>query len=724
MKKNIISYIAIFATAALAFASCGKDKADVGAEGKGKLTFDMTFGGGDATRSAVEAPDGILIRIVRNDISAVVYKFTDPEDERLKDLWLSTGQYTIIVEGGVSDIYSFDGPFYKGTEVFSIAANEVTPVSVKCTIQNALFKVAFDNSVKDFFSQYGASLFPVADNADVKMTFDNTDEVGENGFTVKTAYLMLGKSQTSIDWKFEGVHTDYGSLSKEGSIINLESGKRYNLTIRYTPAKGELGLGFSIMIDDTLDEQSHNIGIFQRPRISPVGGWLFSDTHQQGDRDEYEMGITASSDIASITLSGSVFGDTGVNVLAEDFSMGGVEVDKVNGAYYGLTFTYELFREMFLELNEVTITVVDSKSKSNDTVFKINITEISGPIGSLTPFAAGDTNIWAKHAYVRGTISGHDDTTEAKLAYRLAETEDAWLYADAVIDADGKIAGTVVGLASSSTYQVTLVLNGKRMGSGITFTTDIVLQPENAGFEGWNDNGGKVTWYPYAQGGSKYWDTANDGLKLATTSETKNPTMWVEDKRPGSAGTKSAKMNSRYVTIDAFIYKVSKFAAGNLFSGSFAGVSTSPQGGKVDFGRPFTARPSALKGWYKGFSGVVDKVESNPHINVGDTDQYQIYVCLTTWDGVHRLETWRTETFIDFNKDDIIAYGEMSSSEHVENWTEFSIPITYKRTDIRPTYILMVCCSSKYGDYLSGSTSSWLQVDDFELIYDENIVTK
>lgn len=54
----------------------------------------------------------------------------------------------------------------------------------------------------------------------------------------------------------------------------------------------------------------------------------------------------------------------------------------------------------------------------------------------------------------------------------------------------------------------------------------------------------------------------------------------------------------------ASCYAVVKFAAGNLYTGSFAGLTG--LNAKLDFGIPYACRPTTLSGYYKYNSGVVD----------------------------------------------------------------------------------------------------------------------
>jgi hypothetical protein len=239
-------------------------------------------------------------------------------------------------------------------------------------------------------------------------------------------------------------------------------------------------------------------------------------------------------------------------------------------------------------------------------------------------------------------------------------------------------------------------------------------QLPNGGFDGWT----KVTlgsilkrdvWYPYADAATQFWDTANEG---ASTVSSNNITMYDEaDKRPGTAGTRSVKMQSKYVLI--------KFAAGNIYSGKFGGVSGTSA--TVNFGRPFTSRPAAMTGWYKASPGVMDYADAASGKSVGDQDEYQIYVMLTNWAEPRLVNPADAGSLIDFGADYVVGFGQISdagvdTSKPVTEWSKFNIPITYKSNET-PTYIVVVACASKYGDYFTGSTSSVLQIDDFELIY-------
>lgn len=272
-----------------------------------------------------------------------------------------------------------------------------------------------------------------------------------------------------------------------------------------------------------------------------------------------------------------------------------------------------------------------------------------------------------------------------------------------------------------------------------TVTTDIVWELPNGGFEEWTDPQDPPTpkrkyWLPYLlEGGTPYWDTGNKGSTSLSGSD--NITLPSDDVRPGSAGTKSARLSSKWVVL--------KFAAGNIFTGEY--FATKGTNGVVGFGRPCTHRPTALKGWVKFKGGKINRVGDAPvgtEIIKDQTDENAIiYIALGTWTpekyGVEvefggstnyygtadvpvAVYTNNKSSFFNPNGEDVIAYGEKVMTEDIDAWTEFTIPLVYKdnATNLQPTHLMIVCSASRWGDYFTGYDKSVLCVDDFELVYD------
>ena len=392
-------------------------------------------------------------------------------------------------------------------------------------------------------------------------------------------------------------------------------------------------------------------------------------------------------------------------------SIEGVE----KGKQYNLTFTYtkgtpEGDFTFDIEVIKTTEDVED------------NIIFEADPTGVA---AVGKWDVWAKHATLYANVAESEFGSEGIAIQVRAAGTDAWTAFEASKAGDNLFKAVATRLGPETTYEYQLVVNGAAIGSPKTFKTDYVAMIPNPGMENWNNNEG---WpMPYASGENAWWGNGNKAADMAglIISESDGSTY--------TEGSKSAKLSGKQIKI----LTIDKVAPGNLFSGYFVGtVGTS--GGKVNVGRPFTARPSAMKVDYKYTCGKITHNEGGPandnaSHNVGDPDRCHIYIALGDWNyktygGTAecpvQLNTTDPSTLFDPNSDAVIAYGELVRGESVTDWTEAIIRLTYKDTERRPTHIIISCTSSKLGDYLTGSYNSTLWVDNFELIYDEQVVTE
>lgn len=112
-------------------------------------------------------------------------------------------------------------------------------------------------------------------------------------------------------------------------------------------------------------------------------------------------------------------------------------------------------------------------------------------------------------------------------------------------------------------------------------------------------------------------------------------------------------------------------------------------------------------------------------VSKGNMDVCSIFIILSK--GTYQVKNTDVTTLLTEekvkNNDQFIAYGELPASECVSTngqWTKFNIPLKYKEQFFgeKPTHLIIVCTSSKYGDYFTGGAGSTLYLDDFELDYD------
>ena len=320
---------------------------------------------------------------------------------------------------------------------------------------------------------------------------------------------------------------------------------------------------------------------------------------------------------------------------------------------------------------------------------------------------------WAKRIwlYAEGR-SG----VELGFKYRKAGTEE-WLAVEDITINGGNFSGCVSGLDTRTEYEV-VAFSGENFTNVVSVTTEDVWSLPNAGFENWSTNGGVV--YPYAADDAPFWGSGNDGAAMASTTLTE-PT---EDVRPGSQGKYAASLQSK----KAAIMGLGKFAAGNIFLGEFGGLVGLD--GLVNFGRPCSARPVALRGWVKYNCGTIDEFgkapTARPDLKKGDNDEGQILIAVGNWSAAEYggsescpvvVNTKDESTFFNKSGKNVIGVGEMILTESTDGWVEFTLPLDYVTTSEVPTHIIIVFTGSRFGDYFTGSTQSLMLVDDLELLY-------
>lgn len=296
--------------------------------------------------------------------------------------------------------------------------------------------------------------------------------------------------------------------------------------------------------------------------------------------------------------------------------------------------------------------------------------------------------------------------------YRKANDTEWIAVPSSDIEMDGTDFSTVLTGLTPETKYVCRAKVGDIEGGKVEFTTLGEVEIPNMGFENWSQNGKVIC--PWAEGEETFWDTGNKGS--TTVSENDNITMGVNEPRPGSSGSTAAKLESKAI--------VGVMAAGNLFIGKYK--ETLGMNGLLGFGRTFQTFPTKLTGYYKYTQATIDKTSKGYEHLQGQPDTGIVWVALVSGnpdsDGTYvEIKTDNPNNngkYFDKNADYVIAYGEMNINETVPDYKKFEIELEYRRTDVVPSGILIVCSASKLGDYFTGGVGSTLWVDDFALEYD------
>lgn len=347
--------------------------------------------------------------------------------------------------------------------------------------------------------------------------------------------------------------------------------------------------------------------------------------------------------------------------------------------------------------------------------------------------------IWAAHATLHADV---DATEYANSTVQFAYSSDgsAWTTVDGVNDSEGTWKADINGLTPSTTYTYKLLIDDVQVGEEKTFTTEAAPKLPNGSFEYVSNVSGESYYKFYdpncgvEDGSYMFWGSGNgegsEGVSGSASMGIVITTIDTGDKKDGNQSV-LCKNNSI----------VGMLTAGNLFTGQFAGlVGTS--GGKVNFGRPWTSRPTALRIWCKYQTGKINILKNESlGVTKNDYDRAQVKVAIGTWDykkyggtknsPVH-INTTDASTFVDFFTDpntiangDLIIYNDgymlnhgAKVTETTSEWVEYIIPLDYRQLSAYPTHIVISCATSQFGDYFTGYDGGKLWIDGAELIYE------
>lgn len=527
----------------------------------------------------------------------------------------------------------------------------------------------------------------------IKSTHDFANDVSFKGT------ITLSPGQYSIH-----AHSDNWDGSDSGfdapyyvgfTNVNVEAKKLVKAKITCTQANVKLTINFdshfkesfqnaNVIVTSKHDEitpRNFHMGSETKPAYFPVGDinlQLFV-TNKKGESHVMSRDITdvKARDHYIITYK-----------LAEAGTMGGINI-KVDDATKTYTYTIEVPRK------------------------------------SSTALATNKANAWSTFAYLSGAViskTSQFDKTKVSLLWKPsnAETWNTVPFSELTEGDNDNYTYTLLGLTPNTSYTYCLSYtdnDNQTKSPEVKFTTEQQLGIENNTFDNWYKS--DKVWYPNAQG-SSYWGTSNSG-SAGVMGEDYNVTTGITE---GAYEGTSAQLQSMYVVL--------KFAAASLFTGKFVGM-IGTNGAKLSWGVEFASRPTALTGYMKYTTDKVDRGDQPTGVGAPEKDKEndacQIFCALLTQPlkvaNAANDAGYELSTSFDWDNDPrIIAYGELTQNTNDSAWKQFTIPLKYHTLTEQPKYMLIVCSSSKWGDYFYGSTSSKLLLDNFEFVYGNSPIVK
>lgn len=418
---------------------------------------------------------------------------------------------------------------------------------------------------------------------------------------------------------------------------------------------------------------------------------------------DYEWTITAQQDIERyVTFAGQI-GETAIDVpgrrvvlyVPETADRSALELTSFKlGPEGHTTCSPALEKGQKLNVTEPLEVKVESWGVTETWTIYVDVTE------ALVTTTQADA--WVNVLWVYGAA---DESAQNGFEYR-EKGQESWIpVPEAQITRNGGTFSCYIPHVKALTSYEVRATSEENKGNEMTVTTGAAELIPDASFDQWWQNG-KV-WCPWPKDGTSWWDTGNTG---ASTLGQSNVTPSTDT--PTGQG-QSAKLETRFVGIGS----IGKLAAGSIFAGSFRKVDGT--NGILDFGRPWTARPTRLHGYFKYVTAPVNYASDEFKSLIGKPDACHLWVALIDQDTPYEIRTNpRNRQLFDPTGPSVIAYGELIYDKNTDGWQPFTIELKYYDTSRVPKYVLITTAASHYGDYFTGGTGATLWVDDFSFSYD------
>lgn len=750
MKKYLIFGASLLGIAALS--SCSDTfTPSVDGDGEGRLMLKATVNSDVVVKTRAGETNDELAKSTKiwiSNASGALYKYNSIDEVPTAGISLLSGSYIAEAWAGDSVSASWDSRYFTGREDFRIEKGQTTAVNITCKIANTLVSVEYEDKVTELLTDITLEVGhdKATGTRNPTVTFDQ-----EKVDAGAKAYFMTNSRSKDLLYTLRGTLTSNGQpFEFAGKLEDVARATEYHLIVKHNDQEDEQlgGAWITIVVDESEVDCEDEITITTPPAISGVGFDLSQPVSGLvGELPRRSLWIASAAQLTEVELQSPAFA-TIPDLGGDDFELLGMS-ERVSALLEeaGINYIYTEhpeetdndFTEMKINFEQkflnslpegdytVTVKATDANGRTAVSSFRILPTNAKVMIQDIDPDAMTTTS---RSAVVSGIIM-RDDVTNFGIQYRELGTQQ-WTKVLATgsngISARGasRASGDVytvqlTDLKPATTYQAAAFCDDFESTVYGQFTTEAEPQLPNAGFEDWctaSDN----ALMPSADPNDYYWDSGNHG----SITMSKNITEQATDLK--HSGNSAIKLSSQFVGISLFGKPVGKFAAGNVFTGKY--LDTQSMDGVLGWGRSFSARPKALRVWAKYIPAAVTDADAanTDGVKVGDMDRGIIYVALMDdnksaynsekWPVIVKTKSDERKLFKDYDSQ-VIAYGEhvFEGATAGDGLIEIVIPIDYRRTDIRPSNIVLVASASKMGDYFTGGPSV-MYLDDIELIYE------
>ena len=673
----------------------------------------------------------LAVTVSETETGKVVRTVEDHRTLADEPMVLPEGKYTVLAYAGDNIQAGFDSPYYEGTTEVTVEAGAEAQAELTAAIANVKVTVSRSETVTQSFTSFSVTV----SNGQAHGSLEYADEtLSSEGYFPCTGTLSWVLSITSSDGR---------SYTLSDDIQDVQPKEHYNI---HFDVDGEVfvdkgGLSSSsikVTIDSRVNESEHTvtipIGTAVEPRIREMSGLVDTRPDDAGEDYErpasYELRLT-EADIAAntpglfrieseaglnrVVVRGmAAFSDSSLPDSLNLFDPNIALLYKASAAEAGMTWTDGVqtgakemqvdFRPLFATLPvgtyDLSVSALDRQRQY--VLCRMVITVLPDMEVQLEEVEEGD--VWSSFANVSAEYKTESEPAGMTFQYRKTGDADWTVFpADQLVKEGRKFSAKIAGLEPGTGYEVWAITDAEQNEVNIaSFVTEEETQLPNFNFDSWSDSGHSAN-----AEGTSFWDSGNEGASTLNKYPTSQETSYV---KAGSA----VKMESQFVGLGS----LGKFAGGNIYSGAYV-ETHGMSGASIDFGRPYTSRPSKLHGWYSYKPVEIGYAEGIHGDKKGQLDVGKIYVALMSSGPFRVNNSTDPKTLFDPSADNVIAYGELNLDQSTgSEYKEFTIELDYRYEDVRPTYVLVVATASAYADYFTGGDGSTLYIDEFEFIFE------
>lgn len=718
--KNIFTYIIPLVALLFIAVSCGDKQAPQGgAQGSISLALQTDRSSDDISVTKATVDPLYQIDIVEDKVDGSVVQSFPDHTQLPASIPLNPGKY--VVKAISQAPAAFDSPSFYGEAKTTVTTGNTQAVEITATLDNVIVVSVLDQTILDNFTR-----------ADLVITEGSDDQELFRISKADRDRLAYIRPTATLNWALILTNLQGENYQLTGTIEDVKPRTRYDFKFKVSDPTAETdgGVHIDLTIDRNLVEFSHTMLITLQngpaPKVTPQGNFILGQpiiVNELTRGKEVRYNITAECGLSQVWFYHQVESMEAAGIpravkltnitpdMRAKFQSLGIEWSSLlyeqTTAYIDLS---NFCNTMSLGEYDMRFTLQDNPGQPQGQYL---VQDINISILPDQDHMALKASAWAKFVDLQGEWYTLDQSTTLTFQYKTNEATEWVSVPTDQVTYNGEtktFRAKVTGLNPNTKYTYR-TYSDEKIGSENTFTTENAPDLPFLNFDEkhYRDTGSGLTgaggvWFLGTD--ANFWATGNPGTKVSLSKVGKNITETTDDAIKG----KAVRMESV-----GGVY-IAGHAAGNLFSGTFAisglPTSTGAMRKSVNFGRPYTGRPTGLKGYYKYTSKTVTIDTDGMHRDmVGQPDRCQIFISLENWNGAQSRP----------GTPNVVAYGELVSPEEgadMGQYEPFEFRLDYKRTDIKPTHIVFIATSSIYGGDFCGGVGSVLCIDEFELLWD------